>query len=351
MDRREPLLPSENDIRGKADREALRRRRQLAAELGQFSERGRDMLAQSQRAAHAISEMDMRMLEQDRTEAYRRDALEQARALKEAEMRDTREWRERESAQRAANAQDRQRLQQMLLERGYIPGVGFVPGLAPPAPAPVLPGGSGGGAGLMPAHTPSKGTPAELPAVPKPLTGKGKLEDMNPRLQLPTDVRKSLDELDDVVATIGETQRLINSRPKAFGWGSAMGDWVPGPVGGRLLGSLENKRRDPEDTKVRTVVFQYAQDIVHKLAGASQSAQEISAIRAFAPDPNDSAETLLAKLEGAFGVASARQRRLYGTYLPDAAPPGAAAPMAAPPAPAPAAGPEPSVEDLIKKYR
>ena len=183
-------------------------------------------------------------------------------------------------------------------------------GPAMPTPAPV---GGGGGA---------QGSPQRDPfGLPKaPFGQPDSLQGINPEMRagmrlgrlksLPAEQQNAYAnakrELNNLPGLIAE----VEANKGSFGLLKDVGNLIPGQPGtamgvaGDVARSFQEGRRSPQETEVRSKVFNQAYEVIHALAGAALSTGERQRILQFLPGPNDPPEKILGNLRAA--VATAR---------------------------------------------
>lgn len=142
---------------------------------------------------------------------------------------------------------------------------------------------------------------------------------------------KAVADLDAAVEEADAVIAEVKKNPAAFYATAKIGEYLGDGLVGKVAGRVQSNTRDPKDTATRAVVLQRAYKLKNQLAGAAVSEGERKSIEEFNPSENDTAEQIIAKIEGMKRLAQimreAKAKRL-GADAP--APP---APASAPPAP------------------
>lgn len=109
---------------------------------------------------------------------------------------------------------------------------------------------------------------------------------------------KAVGDLDTAVEEADAVIAEVNRNPSAFSSTAKLDEYLGSGLVGKVVNRVQANTRDPKHTATRAVVLQRAYKLKNQLAGAAVSAQEKASIEEFNPAENDTAEQIVAKLEG-----------------------------------------------------
>lgn len=111
------------------------------------------------------------------------------------------------------------------------------------------------------------------------------------------------------VSKLPELISQVEQNTQYFGVTKDLGNLIPGQPGtvmgvaGDVARNIQDSRRAPAETEIRSRVYNQAYTIIHALAGAALSTGERQRLLQFLPGPNDPAEKIIGNLRAAYQEA------------------------------------------------